>query len=104
MAGSVTIQERIENKGFPAAFGSRRRRIGSIIRIEYARLAGLLGLGIGGRPPPRGVGLPRCLRRAGQAALSPAHPPPQPRPAQKDKCPSPNPPGLPTIPPKIPPP
>src|SRR5882672_9552628 len=45
MAGSV-VQERIENERFLAAFGSRRRRIGSVGRIEHAWLAGgPLGLG-----------------------------------------------------------
>src|SRR5258708_38239677 len=65
MAGSV-VEERIENEGFLAAFGGSRRRVGPVIRIEYARPARLFGLGIGRR---RGGGR-RCGRRQEAAAPS----------------------------------
>src|SRR5215210_784283 len=37
MAGSVTIQERVENEGFLAAFSGGGRSIGSLIGVEHPR-------------------------------------------------------------------
>ena len=47
MARSVA-QQRVENEWSFIAFGSRRRGIGPVARIEDAGLGGALGLGIGG--------------------------------------------------------
>src|SRR5258708_33882356 len=89
MAGSVAVQERVENKGFFGAFRRGRRRIGSIIRIEHTRLACLLGLGIGG--DGGGVGLRRCIRRQGEATFAPPAPERESGPAQGNNSPSPSP-------------
>src|ERR1700676_3227700 len=85
MASSVTIEERVENEGFLAAFGRSRCRIGPVRRIEHARLGRLLGLGIGRR---RDGGLRRGGRRQVERALASAPPERERGRAQKDDGPS----------------
>src|ERR1700690_4193951 len=46
MAGSVAVQQRVENEWFLRTLWGGRRRIGSIVRIEHAWLARLFGRGI----------------------------------------------------------
>src|SRR3954470_15707944 len=70
MAGSVTIQERVEDEGFLAAFGGGRRRIGPVIRIEHARSARsrlMVRILLSGR-----CRLRRGVRRQVEHALAPA--------------------------------
>src|ERR1700736_987914 len=87
MAGSVTIQERVENEGFLAAFGGGRRRIGSVIRIEYAGLArSRLVVGI---RLCRGGRLRRGARRQVEPALAPTAAEREHGRAQNDDGPSP---------------
>src|SRR5258707_8411741 len=83
MAGSV-VEERIENEGFLAAFGGSRRRVGPVIRIEYARPARLFGLGIGRCRD----GCRRCGWRQVEAALAAAASERENGRAQKDDGPS----------------
>src|SRR5215208_596228 len=86
MAGSVTIQERVENEGFPAAFGGGGRGIGSVIRIEHAwpaRCRLVIGILLRGRR-----GLRRGVRRQVERALASAAPERKHSRAQKDDGPS----------------
>lgn len=86
MAGSVTIQERVEDKGFLAAFVRRRRRIGPVIRIEHARPArSRLVICI---PLGRGCRFRRRVGRKVKRTLSPAASKREHDRAQKDDGPS----------------
>src|SRR6266567_1870644 len=85
MAGSVTVQERVEDERLFTAFGSRRRRVGPVARIEYAGLGGAFSLGIGGSRLRRRV---RGIRRQIEAALAAAAPERERAHAQQDDGPS----------------
>src|ERR1700722_6341691 len=63
MAGSVAVQQRIENERSLGASAGGRRRIGPIAWVEHARFARLVGLGI----DMRGGG--RRLRRGGRRQI-----------------------------------
>ena len=83
---SVIVQERIENERLTAAFGSGRRRIGSVILIEHAWLArGRLVVSIGLRR--RGC-LRRGVRRQVESTLASAAAKCERGRAQKDNGPS----------------
>src|ERR1700722_3167442 len=85
MVSSVAIQERVENEGFLAAFGGRRRRIGSVGRIEHARFDRSFRVALGRR---RGDRLLRSVRRQIEPALASAAPEREHGRAQKNDGPS----------------
>src|SRR5664279_1383974 len=87
MASSVTVEERIEDEGFLAAFGGGRRRIASVIRIVHAgRARGRLVIGIGLRRRGR---LRRGVRRQVEPTLASAASERERGRAQQDDGPSP---------------
>src|SRR5437879_1111451 len=73
MAGPevLLIEERIEDERFLSAFGRRRGRVGSVVRIEHARLARGLGLAVGRCSSHRAV-WPGGSRRQVERPLAPA--------------------------------
>src|SRR5664279_1081243 len=64
-----SVEQRIENEGFLAAFGGGRRRVGSVIGIEHAGFGGGFVVAIGRR---RGDRLPGRVRRQVEPALASA--------------------------------
>src|SRR4249919_2311425 len=83
MAGSV--EKRIEDEGFLAAFGGGRRRIASVIWIEHAWPGGGLGVAVGRR---HGGLLCGGIRRQVEAGLASAAPEREHGRTQKDDGPS----------------